>query len=308
MRLGRLQLHDKLGWGSFATIYHAFDPLLERDVTLKVFHRCGDPCSKGFAHFLTEVKTLARLKHPQIAPIYDAGRDGDSYYISMGYIPGRTLAETLTAGPIGFTAAARIVSALALALDYAHGLGIVHRDVKPSNIILDERGSPYLIDFGLAHRPGWEADLIGTGLIRGTPAYLAPEATRGNDALPAPAHDQYSMGAVLYELICGRPPFTGPPYVVLVSALERMPSRPSTLKPNVPRELEAICLKTLAKRPEDRYCSCKLLAEDLQHWLLGDPVEAMQANAHPPVNGRSATAFWRVSPLRRFFACSTKTV
>ena len=276
--LGRLQLRDKLGSGSFATTYHTFDPLLERDVTLKVFHQGDEACARDIAHFVTEAKALARLRHPQIAPIYDAGHDGGYHYIAMAYIPGRTLAETLAEGPLGYTAAARIASALAEALDHAHGLGIVHRDVKPSNIVLDEHGSPHLIDFGLAHRPDRETALSGTGLIRGTPAYLAPEQARGNDVLPEPANDQYSLGAVLYELIGGRPPFTGPRLAVLVSILREDPPRPSTLNPNVPLELEAICLKTLAKRPEDRYHSCKLLAEDLQRWLRGEPTRAAQTN------------------------------
>ncbi len=276
--LGRLQHRDKLGEGAFATTYHAFDPLLERDVTLKVFHQNDETSAKDVAHFVTEAKALARLRHPQIAPIYDAGHDGGYHYISMAYIPGRTLAETLAEGPLGYTTTARIVSALAEALDHAHGLGIVHRDVKPSNIMLDEHRLPHLIDFGLAHRPDFAADLGPSGLIRGTPAYLAPEQARGNDAPPEPANDQYSLGVVLYELICGRPPFTGPRLSVLVSALQDAPPPPSTLDPNVPSELEAICLKTLAKRPEDRYHSCKLLAEDLQRWLRGEPTQAAQTN------------------------------
>ena len=247
--LGRLELRDKLGSGSFATTYHAFDPLLERDVTLKVFHQNDAECAKDIAHFVTEVKALARLRHPQIAPIYDAGRDGGYHYISMAYIRGRTLTEALAEEPLGFPAAARIVFALAEALDHAHGQGIVHRDVKPSNIVLDEHGSPHLIDFGLAHRPDLEADLDPSGRIRGTPAYLAPEQARGGDALPEPANDQYSLGVVLYELLCGRPPFTGPPLLVLVSALQYEPPHPRALNPSVPPELEAICLKTLAKAP-----------------------------------------------------------
>jgi serine/threonine protein kinase len=149
--------------------------------------------------------------------------------------------------------------------------------------VLDQHGSPHLIDFGLAHRPDGETDLGSSGLIRGTPAYLAPEQARGNDALPEPANDQYSLGAVFYELICGRPPFTGPRLAVLVSILREDPPRPGTLNPNVPLELESICLKTLAKRPEDRYPSCKLLAEDLQRWLRGEPTRAAQTR---PERGR----------------------
>jgi serine/threonine protein kinase len=281
--LGRLQLRDKLGSGSFATTYHAFDPLLERDVALKVFHPGDEARTQDVAHFVTEAKALARLRHPRIAPIYDAGHDGGYHYIAMAYIAGRTLAQTLSEGPLGYAAAARIAITLAEALDHAHGRGIVHRDVKPSNIVLDEHGAPHLIDFGLAHGPDRERALGPTGLIRGTPAYLAPEQARGIAALPEPANDQYSLGAVLYELICGRPPFMGPRLAVLVSVLRDDPPRPSTLNPNVPPALEAICLKTLAKRPEDRYPSCKLLAEDLQRWLRSEPTRTAHAR---PERGR----------------------
>jgi serine/threonine-protein kinase len=280
--LGRLQLRDKLGSGSFATAYHAFDPLLGRDVTLKVFHQGDEPCPRDVEHFVTEAKVLARLSHPQITPIYDAGRDGDYHYIAMAYIHGRTLAEAVADGPLGPTAAARIVSALAETLDHAHGQGIVHRDVKPSNVVLDEHGSPHLIDFGLAHGPDREAALGRAGLIWGTPAYLAPEQARGNGALPEPANDQYSLGVVLYELLCGRPPFTGTRLHVLVSVLHQDPPWPSTLGPDVPPELEVICLKALSKRPEDRYPSCKLLAEDLQRWLTGEPTHAARARRRSP--------------------------
>jgi serine/threonine protein kinase len=270
-QLGRLQLRNKLGSGSFAKIYHAFDTLLERDVTLKVFHPTdGEECSKDIAHFASEVKALARLRHPHIVPIYDAGREGAYHYIAMAFIEGRTLSETLQGTALDFVGAARVISELAEALAYAHSLGIVHRDVKPSNVLLDRHGMAHLIDFGLAHRREMVWDMSRSALIVGTPAYLAPEQAPGKEDVPQPASDQYSLGAVLFELLCGRPPFTGPPLRVLVSALQEEPPRPRTLNPDVPPGLEAICLKTLAKRPEARYESCQALADDLHRWLHGE--------------------------------------
>jgi serine/threonine protein kinase len=272
-RLGRLQLRDKLGSGSFATIYHAFDPLLERDVSLKVFHTPAREweCSRDIDHFATEAKALARLRHPRIVPIYDAGREGEYHYIAMEFIEGRTLAEALLDGPTDVRQAATIIADLAEALAYAHGNGVVHRDIKPSNIVLDARGVAHLIDFGLAHRRGMADDPTRAGAIQGTPAYLAPEQAKGNDAVPHPSNDQYSLGVVLYELLCGQTPFSGPPLLVLVSTLQAEPPRPRTLNPDVPPGLEAICLKTLAKSPEDRYPSCQSLADDVRRWLRGEP-------------------------------------
>jgi serine/threonine protein kinase len=280
-KLGRLELRDKLGSGSFATIYLAFDPLLERDVTVKVFPTAVPKSAEERDHFSTEIKALARLSHPRIVPIYDAGREGKYHYISMGFIKGRTLAESRVTCAIDFAGAARIVVQIAEALTYAHGLGVVHRDIKPSNIVLDDRGDAHLIDFGLAHRGERVETMSPGGLVRGTPAYLAPEQARGVEEVPQPANDQYSLGVVLYELLCGRPPFQGPPLAVLVSALRHEPPRPATLNPAVPAALEAICLRALAKRPEDRYPSCQALADDLQRWLRTQ----QEASASAPASG-----------------------
>ena len=297
-RLGRLQLRDKLGAGAFATIYHAFDPLLERDVTLKVFHTAesrhafepGGSPSKDFAHFASEVKALARLRHPQIVPIYDAGCEGAYHFIAMAYLSGGTLAEAIAAHPFDWRQTARIIVEIAEALEHAHAEGIVHRDVKPSNIVLDAQGAAHLIDFGLAHRPGSDPVEDGgsrAGVIRGTPAYLAPEQATGLDTPPLPANDQYSLGAVFYELLCGQPPFSGPRLQVLVSALQATPTPPRERNSGVPSGLEAICLKTLAKQPGDRYPSCGALAEDLNRWLRGETPLAEQSGTRP-------------QPLRRF--------
>jgi serine/threonine protein kinase len=166
-----------------------------------------------------------------------------------------------------------VVRDLAEALAYAHGLGIVHRDVKPANIMLDERAQPHLMDFGLAHRHD-AAQLTHEGAILGTPAYMAPEQAQGQTGEPLPASDQYSLGVVLYELLCGQRPFSGPPEVVLYNAIHTEPPAPRTHRPNLPRDLETVCLKAMAKPPHDRYSTCQELADDLRRWLEGDAVRA----------------------------------
>jgi serine/threonine protein kinase len=271
-KLGRFQVRTTLGSGAFATTYRAYDPYLDRDVALKVL-RAGHPQgSECIDHILSEAKTLARLRHPGIVPIFEAGRDGMHQYIAMPFIEGHALSEVIAGGPIDFRCAARIVGDVAEALAHAHGLGIVHRDVKPANILLAACGAAHLMDFGLAHRRDSAAGSTRDYAIFGTPAYIAPEQARDSGAVPLPASDQYSLGVVLYELLCGRPPFSGPPLVMLISAIHDEPPRPRSLNSKLPRELEAICLKALAKRPTDRYASCQDLAEDLRRWLGGEAI------------------------------------
>jgi serine/threonine protein kinase len=166
--------------------------------------------------------------------------------------------------------AASVAAELAEALAYAHALGVVHRDVKPANVRVDRRGDVYLMDFGIAYRPDSNELPLPPGRILGTPAYLAPEQAEGGRSDPLPASDQYSLGAVFYELLCGRPPFVGPPSYVLFHAIHREPPSPRDLEPKVPRALAAICLKALAKVPDRRYADCQALAEDLRRWLRGE--------------------------------------
>jgi len=259
-RIGRFELREILGAGAFGTVHRAFDPQLEREVAPKVPRAGTLDSPKAVEPFLREAKAAAQLRHPHIVPIYDAGREGENYYIASAFIAGRTLAEAIDEGPMDFRRAAQIVRELAEALAYAHSLGIVHRDVKPANVMLDEKGQAHVMDFGLAHRHDPLEKLTHEGAILGTPAYMAPEQAVGKTSDPSPVSDQYSLGVVLYELLCGDTPFSGPPEIVIFNAIHQPPPAPRTVKPQIPRDLETICLKAMAKSPGDRYPACHHLA------------------------------------------------
>jgi serine/threonine-protein kinase len=193
----------------------------------------------------------------------------------MALIEGCSLADRLAEeGSFPPERAAEVVAELAEALAYAHALGVVHRDVKPANVRIDHRGDVYLMDFGIAYRPDSNELPLPPGTILGTPAYVAPEQAEGGRRDPLPASDQYSLGAVFYELLCGRPPFVGPPSYVLFHAIHHEPTSPRTVEPKVPRALAAICLKALAKSPDRRYADCHGLADDLRRWLRGENPQA----------------------------------
>jgi eukaryotic-like serine/threonine-protein kinase len=271
--LGRFRILGILGEGQHATVFRAYDPILDRPVAIKV-PRQGVLSAKAVERFLGEAKALARLRHPRLVPVYEAGRFGQRYYIAMALIEGHSLAEELLEGPLMVHRGAEIVADLAEALAYAHAQGVVHRDVKPANIRVDAAGAVYLMDFGIAYRPDSGEVALPRGSILGTPAYIAPEQAEGGYADALPASDQYSLGVVLYELLCGRPPFCGPPSYVLFHAIHHEPPSPHTVVSNVPRSLAAVCLKALAKRPERRYSSCQQLADDLKRWLRSETPSA----------------------------------
>jgi len=279
--VGRFVLRAKLGAGAFGTVYRAYDPQLDREVALKVPHAGVLDSPKRVERFLREAKAAAGLAHPNIVPVFEAGADGDRHYIASALIDGRPLADAIPPDGVEFERAARLVRELAEALAFAHARGVVHRDVKPANAMLDAAYRVHLMDFGLAARTGesGEARLTSDGAVMGTPAYMAPEqAAAAADAADPPA-DQYSAGVVLYELLTGRPPFTGPPAVVVYNAIHTEPEPPSASRPDVPRDLEAVCLKAMAKRPADRYPDCRFLAADLRRWLAGEPVTARPVGA-----------------------------
>jgi WD40 repeat protein len=273
-QVGRFRVFGRLGAGAFGTVYRAHDPQLDREVALKVPQTGTLESPKAVERFLREARAAARLRHPHIVAVHDAGQDGPLYYIATEFIQGQTLARAIEAAPFDFRAAAHVVRKLGEALAYAHRLGIIHRDVKPANVMLDAAGEPHLMDFGLAYRHGTEEKLTQDGALLGTPAYMAPEQAAGQKGKAQPASDQYALGVVLYELICGRLPFAGPVSVVLYNVMNREPPAPRRLRPGVPKDLETICLKAMTKRPEQRYAGCGEFADDLRRWLDRQPIRA----------------------------------
>jgi tRNA A-37 threonylcarbamoyl transferase component Bud32 len=268
-QIGRFLVRERVGAGVFGTVYRAYDPQLQREVAVKVSRPGSLADDERRERFLREARAAARLAHPFIVPIYEIGDDGEQY-IASAFIEGPTLAAACAAGTLDCRRAALVVHDLARALAYAHKLGVVHRDVKPANVILDKEGRPHLTDFGLAYRQDSGDRPTEAGVVVGTPHYLAPELVLGRRETVEPASDQYSLGVVLYELLCGHPPFHGVPQAILYQAVHSQPVPPHQPRPDVPRALEAICLRAMARRPEDRYPSCDALADDLRRWLVND--------------------------------------
>jgi formylglycine-generating enzyme required for sulfatase activity len=290
--VGRFQVRARLGAGAFGAVYRAYDPQLEREVALKVPlpGSLGGPTAAG--RFLSEAKAAARLHHAHIVPVHEAGFDGTHHYIATAFIEGCTLARAIEERRLDYRQAAKVVRDLAEALDYAHKAGVVHRDVKPANVMLDERGEAYLTDFGLAHRQDARTRLTQLGSVLGTPEYMAPEQAAGQSGPPLPASDQYSLGVILYQLLCGQTPFSGPPQVVLFNVQHRDPPPPRAVAPGAPPRLEAICLKAMARKVERRYASMGEFAAALAEYLRreGPPARIPSAGASigKPRTARSA--------------------
>jgi serine/threonine-protein kinase len=273
---GDYELLEELGRGGMGVVYRARQRNLDRLVALKMILHGPLASAHELARFRAEAESVARLEgHPHIVSIHEVKECDGQCYFSMKYIEGTTLARLAANGPLEPRAAARYLLTIAEAIQYAHEHGILHRDLKPSNVLIDQQGQPYVTDFGLAKQVQGGDSLTPSRAIVGTPSYMAPEQADGSRGRLSPASDVYSLGAILYELLTGKPPFQAASYLdTILMLLEREPVPPRLLNPRVNRELELICLKCLEKRPELRYASAAELAHDLQAFLAGDPISA----------------------------------
>jgi WD40 repeat protein len=279
-RLGDFELVRRLGEGAMGVVFEARQVSLNRSVAVKTIRAGLFAGEADLRRFRVEAEAVAQLDHPRIVPIYGVGEREDCHYFSMKLIPGGSLASRLTEYLADPRAAARIVVEVSQAIQHAHDRGVLHRDLKPSNILLDEDGSPHVTDFGLAKRSGDDSSLTRSGAIMGTPSYMAPEQASGLKYAVTTLTDVYGLGAVLYALLTGRPPFEADTILETIELVRGQPPvAPSRINPRVARDLETICLRCLAKDPWRRYASAAALADDLQRWLDGQPIEARPVGA-----------------------------
>jgi serine/threonine-protein kinase len=247
-------------------------------VALKVIGLGQLATTEHLKRFRLEAQAAARLDHPCIVPIYEVGEREGSCYFSMKFIDGGQLDEVARREPMSPRNAAELIAKLARTVHHAHEHGILHRDIKPSNILIDTNGKPHLTDFGLARLVEGESTLTRTMDVLGTPSYMSPEQAVGNNAAVSSVTDVYGLGAVLYQLLTGQPPFAGgTTYDTIKLVLDTEPRQPRLLNPKIDRDLSTICLECLEKDPKRRYSSALALAEDLEHWLKHESIRARRS-------------------------------
>src|SRR5881275_1997416 len=272
---GDYELLEEIGRGGQGVVYRARQKSLNRIVALKVIGLAHWATEAHVKRFRLEAEAAASLNHPCIVPIYEVGERDGACYFSMGLVDGGQLDAVAKREPMPLRHAAELIAKLARTVHYAHEHGILHRDIKPGNILLDAKGEPHLTDFGLARLVETESTVTRTLDVLGTPSYMAPEQAMGNNAAVSSVTDIYGLGAVLYQLLTGQPPFAGgATYETIRLLLDTEPRQPRLLNPKIDRDLSTICLKCLEKDPKRRYSSALALAEDLERWLKHEPIQA----------------------------------
>ena len=272
-RFGKYELIAEIARGGMGVVYRARDTVLNRVVAVKMILSGSMATADERERFQREAQLVANLDHPNVVPIHEVGEHDGFPYFSMRLIEGGSLADRMHAYHDDPRAAAQLVAILARAIQFANEKGFIHCDLKPSNILMDRDDAPRITDFGLARHASEASGLTVSGAILGTPSYMAPEQASGQRRELGPATDVYGLGAILYELLTGRPPFRLPTKMeTILQALYGEPIPPREIRPDLPRELESICLKCLEKAPKDRYPSAAALADELTHFLQGDAV------------------------------------
>src|SRR5947208_2115446 len=303
MDFGDYELLEQIGRGGQGVVFRARQKSLNRIVALKVIGLGHWATEAHLKRFRLEAEAAARLEHPGIVPIHEVGERDGSCYFSMKFIEGGQLDEVARREPMPIRRAVELIAKVAHTVHYAHEHGILHRDIKPGNILLDAKGEPHLTDFGLARLVESESSVTHTLDVLGTPSYMAPEQALGNNAAISSVTDVYGLGAVLYQLLTGQPPFAGgTTYETIKLLLDTEPRHPRFLNPKIGRDVSTICLKCLEKDPKHRYSSALALAEDLERWLKYEPIAAR------PTGLLTRGAKWaRRNPTSALFAASLIT-
>jgi WD40 repeat protein/tRNA A-37 threonylcarbamoyl transferase component Bud32 len=292
------ELLEEIGRGGMGVVYKARQVSTQRIVALKVILAGRFASDREVARFRSEAVAAARVDHPGIVPVYEFAQDGPLFYYSMAYIEGENLASQLSTSRPTPARAAELARQIAQAVHYAHTRGITHRDLKPQNILIDQDGQPRIVDFGLAKSDAHEGSLTITGQLLGTANYVAPEQAMGEQCKIGPASDIFAVGAILYEMLTGQPPFSASTVVgVLTKVVHDQPTPPRAIESCVPRDLETICMKCLAKDPASRYASARALSDDLERFLAGRTILAR------PVPWWESAWMW----CRRYPAIATLT-